>query len=92
MNLLIDLPILLHSSRTLLQILAKSKPHPLANKMNLSACMISGEIQEQQNFQRRALGSSSRVGVPRQPKGMTTILGNGNCFVAKGILIPFQHL
>ena len=64
MQLLIDIPILLHSSKTLLQHPAKSKPHRLPNKLNLLACMISGKIQEQQTFQHRALGSSSRVYIP----------------------------
>ena len=92
MKLLIDIPILLRSSKTLLQHPTKSTPHPLANKLNLLTCIISGKNQEQQTFQQRALGSSSRVGVPRQPKDMTTTLGNGKCFVVKGVLIPFQHL
>ena len=92
MKLLIDIPILLHSSKTLLQHPAKSKRHPLANKLNLLACIISNKTQEQQTFQQRALGSSSRVGVPRQRKDMTTTLGNGKCFVMKEVLIPFQHL
>ena len=35
MKLLIDIPILLCSSKSLLQHPAKSKPHPLANKLNL---------------------------------------------------------
>ena len=92
MKLLIDIFILLLSSKILLQHPAKSTPHPLANKMNLLACMILGKNQEQQTFQQRPLGSSSRVGVPRQPKDMTTALGKRNCFVVKGLLIPFRHL
>ena len=89
MKLLINISILLRSKKTLLQHPAKSIPHPLANEENLLACMISGKTQEQQSFQQRALGSSNRVGVPRQPKDMTTILRNGKCFVVKGVLIPF---
>ena len=92
MTLLIDIPILLRSSKTLLQHHAKSKPHPLASKLILLACMISVKTQEQQTFQQRALGSFNRVGVHRQPKDMTTTLGNGKRFVVKGVLIPFQHL
>ena len=76
MKLLIDIPILLRSSKNLLQHPGNYKPHPLANKLNLVACMISGKTQEQQTFQQRALGSTSRVGVPRQPKDMITTLGN----------------
>ena len=91
MKLLIDIPILLRSSKTLLQHPAKSTPHPLANKLNLLACMISDKNQEQQTFQQRAIESSSRVGVPRQPNDMTTTLGSGKCFVVKGVLIPFQY-
>ena len=68
MKLLIDTPILLCSCKSLLQHPANSKPHPLANKLNLLACMISGKTQEQQTFQQRASGSSSRVGVPQQAK------------------------
>ena len=92
-EVLIDILILLHSSKTLLQHPVKSKPHPLANELNLLACMISGKTQEQQSFQQRTLGSSSRIGIPRQPKDMTTTLGNGKCFVVEGVLIPFytQH-
>ena len=43
MKLLIDIPILLRSSKTLLQPPAKSTPHPLANQLNLLASMISGK-------------------------------------------------
>ena len=92
MKFLIDIPILIHSSKTILSHPAKSTTHPLANKLTLLACVVSGRNQEQQTFQERALGSSSRVGVPRRPEDMTTTLGNGKCFVRKGILTPFQHL
>ena len=92
MKLLIDISILLRSKKTLLQHSAKSIPYPLANEENLLACMISGKTQEQQTFQQRALGSSSRVGVPQQLKYMTTTLENGKCFVVKWVLIPFHHL
>ena len=40
MKLLIDILILLRSSKNLLQHPASSKLHPLANKLNLLACMI----------------------------------------------------
>ena len=43
MKLLIDIPILLHSSKNLFQYPLKIKPHPLANKLNLLACVISGK-------------------------------------------------
>ena len=56
MKLLIDIPILLDSSKTFLQ-------HP--------ACIILGKNQEQQTFKQRVLEPSSRVSVPRQPKDMT---------------------
>ena len=71
MKLLIDIPILLDSSKTFLQHPAKSKPHPLANKLALLACIILGKNQEQQTFKQRVLEPSSRVSVPRQPKDMT---------------------
>ena len=95
MKLLIDFHISIHSSKTHLQHHAKSKPHALANKLNLLACMISGKTQEQQTFQQRALGSSSRVGIPQQPKDMTTTFGNGkwshfNIF-RSAHWIPNQH-
>ena len=66
MKLLIDVPILLHSSQTLFQQPAKKISNPLANKLNLLACILSGKNQEQQTFQQRPLGSLSRVGVPWQ--------------------------
>ena len=46
MKLLIDVPILLRSSKTLLQHPVKSKTYPLANKLNLLAC-ISGKTQQE---------------------------------------------
>ena len=70
-KLLVDIPILLRSNKTLLQYPAKSTPYPQANKLNLLVCMISDKNQEQQTFQQRALTSSNRVGVPRQPKVTT---------------------
>ena len=90
-TLLIDIPILLHSNKTLLQHSGKSKQRPPANKLNLLACVLSGKNQEQQPFQQRASGSSNRVHVHQQPKDMATTLGNGRCFVVKEVLIPFQH-
>ena len=68
MKLPVDIPILLRSSKTLLQHPVKSTSHPQANKLNLLVCMISDKNQEQQTFQQITLGSSNRVGVPRQPK------------------------
>ena len=58
----------------------KEQTTPLANKLNLLACMISRKTQEQQTFQQRALGSSSRLRVPQQPKYMTTIIGKWKVF------------
>ena len=46
MKLLIDISILLHSNKTLLLHPTKSKPHPLANKLNMLACVILGKNQE----------------------------------------------
>ena len=40
MKLLIDIPILLNSSKTFFRHLAKSKTHPLANMLTLLACII----------------------------------------------------
>ena len=92
MKLLIDIPILLCSSKILLQHPSKIKTYSLANKLNLLACMISDKTQEQQTFEKRAFRLSSKVGNPREPKDMTTTLKNRKCFVVKGVLIPFQHL
>ena len=92
MKLLINILILLCSSKTLFQHRAKSKPHPWANKLNLPACMMSDKTQKQQTIRHRALGPSHRVGIPPRPKDMTTSLENGKCFVVKGLLIPFEHL
>ena len=92
MKLLMDIAILLHSSKNLLQNPAKSKPHSQSNKLTLLACIIPGKNQEQQTFQQRASESSNRVGIHQQPKDMTTKLGNGKCFVVKRLLIPFEHV
>ena len=43
LKLLIDILILLHSSKILLQHPAKSKPRFLTNKLNLLACRMSGK-------------------------------------------------
>ena len=80
MKLLIDIPILLRSNKTLLQHLTKSKPTPLTNKLTLLAGAISGKNQLQRTFQLRALGSFSKVGVPRQPKDVTTIFWKQKVF------------
>ena len=66
MKLLMNVAILLNSSKALLSHPAKNKPHPLANKLNLLVCVISGKTQEQQIFQQRAFKSSRRVDIPRQ--------------------------
>ena len=46
-KLLIDILILLRSRKTPLQHFERSKPHALANKLNLLACKISEKNQEQ---------------------------------------------
>ena len=43
MKLLMDIPILLRSRKTLLQHPARNKTYPLSKKLNLLACMISGK-------------------------------------------------
>ena len=48
MKLLIDIPILLYFSKTLLQHPAKSKLQPLANKLTLLACIIQTKTRSSQ--------------------------------------------
>ena len=91
MKLLIDIPILLRSNKTLLQHLAKSKPTPLTNKLTLLAGAISGKNQLQRTFQLRALGSFSKVGVPRQPKDVTTIFWKQKVFCREEGIDPISQ-
>ena len=43
LKVLIDVPVFLSSSKDLLVIPTKNQKHPLSNKMNLLACLISGK-------------------------------------------------
>ena len=90
MKFLIDIPISLCSSKTLLQHLAKSKPTPLTNKLTVLAGVISGKNQQQRTFQQRALGSSSRVGIPRQPKDVTTTFWKQKVFCGEEGIDPIS--
>ena len=91
MKLLIDIPILLYSSKTLLQHAAMSITTCSKQAESASLCNIR-QKQEQKTFRQRALGSSSRVDAPRQLEDMKTTLENGKCFVMKVVLTLVQHL
>ena len=79
-NLLIDIPILLHSSKTILQDPVKSKLDPLINKLTYPAWVMSGKNQEQKILlaeRIRIIQQSRRLSTT---KDITTTLENGKCF------------
>ena len=94
MKLLIGIPILLRSSKTLKdpQPSTFCKEQTTTSSQQAESTSFHDIRQNPGATNLSALGSSSRVGVPQQLKYMTTTLENGKCFVVKWVLIPFHHL
>jgi hypothetical protein len=90
LNMLIMYPVFLASNPRLLYL--PSEPnlkHPLHKKLNLLACLISGDNFKHQAFLKRLKTSSCKHG-DLQPK--SSILAqsiNGHSIVVKGVQIPF---
>ena len=84
------MPILLRFSKTLLQHPAKSKPHPLANKLNLLAYMISGKTQEQQTFQQRAFRIIQQGRRRSTTKGYDNYIGKWKVFCRERSIDPIS--
>ena len=83
MKFLINTPILLPSSKTLLQHLVKKKPH----LPTLLACLISDKKQE---FQQRISESYRRVDVPRTSNNQNYHITKWKAFCHEGGVDPIS--
>ena len=89
-KLLIDITILLYSSKTLFQHPAKSKPYPLAKKLNLLACVISSKNQEQQTFQQESIRIIQQSRRPSTTKTYDNYIGKWKVFCRKRGMGPIS--
>ena len=90
MKLLIDIPISLRSSKFLLQIPAKSKPHPLANKLNLLAYMISGKNPRATNLSAESISIIQQRRFPSTTKRCDNYIGKWKVFCHERRIDPIS--
>ena len=93
MMLLIEEPILLPKSPTLLQLSHKQdEVHPLYPKMRIMACKLSGERIRTNNFRQKLLTSSWNHGDREPENNMKRLSKGGLTFAIKGKLISIHPL
>jgi hypothetical protein len=91
-NLLMDKPLILPQSNSLLTQPHNGDLHPLRYQLRLTACKVSGKASNIEEFQMTLLPSSSSHGllVPRNNTNRTN--PSGTDIVLNGRLIPTIHL
>jgi hypothetical protein len=92
LNLLMDKPLILSQSNSLLTQPHNGDLHPLRHQLRLTACKVSGKASNIEEFQMTLLPSSSSHGllVPRNNTNRTN--PSGTDIVLNGRLIPTIHL
>lgn len=92
LQLLVDVPFLLPPSDDLLVLPHNHELHPLRNKMELAAWMLSGIPCQQEAFLRKQLKSSADPGHLVQRNNTREFGRNGLAGVVRDRLIHFNHL
>ena len=88
MNLLVDKPLILPQSETLLTQPHNGDLHPLQHQLRLMACKVSGEASSREAFQTKLLPSPSAHGLLARGSNTNLILKSGSNFVLNGKAIP----
>ena len=92
LNILVDTPLILPQSDTLLTQPHSGDVHPLRRQLQLMAIKVSGKPSLREEFQAKLLPLSPSHG-PLAPKNnISPILKSGTNFVLNGKLIPTIHL
>lgn len=92
MEMLIDHPFILKVNQDVLTIPQSNRIHPLAYKLHLMVCRISGDHSKSENFRMTLLTSSWRHGDPPLKSNIPRILTDGFSSVVKGKKIFFKPL
>lgn len=92
LRMLVDQPVLLPKGRRTLRQAHSDEPHPLYRKMQLVACVLSGNPTKAQVFRQKLYRSSCRHG--ESPRRDSTILTfqSGEFSAIDGVSIPCRHL
>ena len=88
MNLLVDKPLILLQSNTLLTQSHNGDLHPLRHQLRLMACKVSGKASSREEFQAKLLPSSSNPGLLAPKSNTNLTLKNSSNFVLNGKAIP----
>lgn len=92
MKLLVDVPIILPKTKHLLTLPHTDQVHPLADKLVMIACLVSGVNTETEDFLRKQPQSSWRLGDIQQKRDTRHIYKDGYSTVVKNKLIKFRRL
>lgn len=93
LHLLIDIPLILPKTKTMLILPSNPKEvHPLNKKLTLLACKLSGIPLQAEEFRRKLQKSSCNHGGQAQNSNTQSISGNGVHFVVQGALIHTKQI
>ena len=92
MELLTDNPLKLPKTKYLLSLHHSQSPHPLHKKLVMIACLVSGEISENKDFQTEQQTYLSSLGNQEPGNNTNDIYKNGFSTVVKNKLITFRIL
>lgn len=93
MNMLISLPVILRKSKKLLILPCRPQEiHKIWNRLDLLACLLSGDQYLTTSFQNQLQISSWLPGEKQQINNTGVTCSNGNYSVINGKLIPYLHL
>lgn len=92
MNMLIQDPVYIRKSRSLLEIPDSKQIHPLWNKLTLLGCHLSGDQSRVKDYQKKLPTYCWQHGYQPQQNSMTAALENGKATVVNGKLIRFRSL
>ena len=93
MNMLIEAPIFIKKSKTLLQLLSQPKDiHPLWKNLDLLICLVSGEQSKCKDFLNKQQTLLCHHGDLEPVNSMSAISNSGSYTVVKNKLITFNHL
>ena len=92
LNLLIQDPIFICRNDKLLQLPGTTQPHRLHKKLNLLACLLSGDSSLSQAYQKKLKTLSCQLGAPVQVNSTKVPSKNGYSFAVNGIPIPLRFL
>jgi hypothetical protein len=92
LNLLVDKPLILPQSHSLLIQSDNGDLHPLRHQLRLMACKVSGKASNIEEFQMTLVPSSSSHGLLVPRNNTNRSLPSGTDFLLNGRLIPTIHL